>query len=352
MTRKTLGELAELVQGALEGDPDTVITAVAGVREARPGQITFAANLRYEEWLRNSRASAALVKAGMSGRDGMPVIVVDDPERAFATIVGCFAPGPVRFDRGIHPSAIIAPDAKLGRDVSVGACSVVEAGAVIGDRTVLRPLVYVGPDVEIGSDCLLHPHVALRERVHVGNRCILHAGVVIGTEGFGYERAADGSHHMVPQTGTVVIEDDVEIGACSCVDRARFGETIVGKGTKIDNLVQVGHNCVIGANAILVAQVGLCGSAHVGSGSVLAGKAAINGHVTVGNHVLVGGKAGVTHDVPDGMRISGFPAQDHAKELRLMAQIRRLPELAERVRELERKLRELGHATNDDRPTR
>ena len=348
MTRKTLAELTELVGGRLKGDPATVITGIAGVREAQAGQITFAANVRYQEWLQKTRASAAVVKPDIDMPDGMPAIVVERPEAAFEKITRCFAPEPIEYEEGIHPTAVIAESVKLGVDVSVGAHAVIAPDVVVGDRTVIRPLVYVGHEVEIGSDCLIYPNVTIRERVRIGDRCILHAGVVLGSDGFGYQRAADGSQEKIMQTGTVVLEDDVEVGACSCIDRARFDRTLVKSGTKIDNFVQIAHNCVIGRNAILVSQVGLCGSAHIGAGSVLAGKASVNGHVTLGDNVMVGGLAGVTRDVPDGMRVSGFPAQDHAQELRLMAHIQRLPELVERIKKLEKRIRELEHTTDDD----
>jgi len=347
--QKTLGELAELTNGRLVGDAETVITGVAGARNARRGDITFAANLRYARYLTGSEASAAVIGPGLEAPNGMPLIRVDDAEAAFSRIAEVFLELPATFKKGvIHPTAVIADDVTLGVDVGIGAHVVVESGSRIGDRTVLRPLVYVGQNVVIGSDCLLHPNVTVRERVTVGDRCILHSGAVIGGDGFGYD-TREGRHHKIPQLGTVLIEDDVEIGSGTTIDRARFDRTWIKRGTKIDNLVQVGHNVVIGENCMIVAMVGLCGSAYLGRNVTLAGKASVNGHVSLGNNVMVGGLAGVTRDVPDGMWVSGFPAQVHQEELRLAARLRRVPELFRRVKELETKLREIEHTTDDDR---
>ncbi len=344
----TLGELAKLVEGKPAGDPKTVITGVAGVREARPGDLTFVTNARYALLLPKTKATAAVVGEITEVPPDFPVIRVKSPDAAFAKIVGLFAPEPVEHETGIHPTAVISKEALLGKNVSVGPHAVIEAGAVIGDNTRIMALVYVGYYVTIGADCIVYPNVTLRERITIGNRCILHPGVVIGADGFGYQ-TRQGRHEKIPQSGTVVIEDDVEIGANSTIDRARFDRTLVRKGTKIDNLVQVAHNVVIGEHCLLVAMVGLCGSVHIGDYTVLAGKASVNGHVTIGSRVLVGGLAGVTHDVPDDSRISGFPAQEHVQELRLRACLRRVPTLLERMKELETKLRELeGKA--DDRP--
>ena len=344
----TLGELANLVEGTLAGDPKTVVTGVAGVREARAGDLTFVTNVRYALLLPKTKATAAVVGETAEVPPTFPVIRVKSPDEAFAKIVGLFAPEPPVCETGIHPTAVIAKDARLGTNVFVGPNTVIESGAVVGDNTRIMALVYIGHGVSIGADCIVYPNVTVRERVVIGNRCILHPGVVIGADGFGYQTLG-GRHVKIPQSGTVVIEDDVEIGANSAVDRARFDRTLIKKGTKIDNLVQVAHNVVIGEHCLLVAMVGLCGSVHIGDYTVLAGKASVNGHVTIGSRVLVGGLAGVTHDVPDDSRISGFPAQEHMEELRLRACLRRVPQLLDRMKELETRLREL-ESQADDRP--
>jgi len=348
VTPRTLGELAALVNGRVVGDASTGIAGVAGVREAGPGDITFAADSRYASRLKDSKASAAVVSPEIDVENRLPVIVVGNPEEAFSKIIECFAPPVVSCAPGVHPSAVVAGDVRLGRDVAVGACVVIEPGSSIGDGTVIRPQVYVGHDVTVGANCLIYPNVTLRERVSIGDRCIIHSGAVIGSDGFGYV-TRNGRHEKIPQRGTVVIEEDVEMGACVTIDRARFGRTWIKKGTKIDNLVQIGHNVVVGENCIIVSMVGLCGSVHTGNNVVLAGKASVDSHLTLGDNVMVGALTGVTRDVPDGMRVSGYPAQEHRSELKLAASLRRVPRLIERVKELEKRVRELEHAADDDR---
>lgn len=348
MKAKTLGELARVVDGEVVGDPSVAITGVAGVHEAGEGDITFAAGARYGARLKESKASAAVVPPGIEAADGMPVIRVENPDEAFSKIAGCFAPEPVEFEPGIHPTAVVADDVTMGEGVSIGAHVVIEPGCSIGDRTVVRPQVHIGHDATLGADCLIYPNVTVRERVSIGNRCIIHSGAVIGSDGFGY-LTRDGRHEKIPQLGTVVIEEDVEIGACVTIDRARFDRTWIKRGTRIDNLVQIAHNVVIGENCLVISQVALAGSVHVGNNVILAGQAAIDGHLVLGDNVVVGAKAGVTKDVPDGMRISGFPAQRHDHELRLVASLRRVPELLERIRELEKKVRELECPPDNDR---
>jgi UDP-3-O-[3-hydroxymyristoyl] glucosamine N-acyltransferase len=345
---RTLGELAALVRGVVKGDAEMVITGVAGVREARPGDITFAADARYVRRLADSKASAAVVSGEIILARAIPVILVADPEEAFSKIAACFAPPPVRCEPGVHPSAVVAPDVRLGKNVAVGACVVVESGSSIGDGTTLWPQVYVGRDVAVGANCVIYPNVTLRERVRIGDRCIIHSGSVIGSDGFGYVQR-EGRHEKVPQLGTVVIEDDVELGACVTVDRARFARTWIKKGTKIDNLVQIGHNVVLGENCIIVSMVGLCGSVHVGNNVVLAGRVSVDSHLSIGDGAMVGALSGVTKDVPDGMFVSGYPAQEHKGDLRLAANLQRVPKLLERVKELEKKVRELGHVADHDR---
>jgi len=350
VARKTLGELAAMVDGELVGDPAVPITGVAGVLDATEGEITFVLTDRYAARLKHSKASAVVVGPDARDTHGFPLIRVKDPDEAMDRIAACFAPPALRYEPGVHPTAVVADDVDLGKDVSIGAHVVIESGSRIGEGTVIRPLVSIAREVTIGAGCLIYPHVTVRERVSIGTRCIIHSGSVIGSDGFGYRLRA-GRHEKIPQLGTVVIEDDVEIGACVTIDRARFDRTWIRKGTKIDNLVQIAHNCVIGENSIVVSLVALAGSVRTGKNVVIAGQSAVKGHVILGDNVVLGGRSGVTKDVPDGTRVSGYPAQPHEKELRLTASLRRVPQLLERVKELEKKIRELRRTTDDDRQT-
>jgi UDP-3-O-[3-hydroxymyristoyl] glucosamine N-acyltransferase len=349
-----LYELAELVGGTVDGDGQTLIRGVAGIREAEPGEITFIANPKYEEFLGVTRASAVITAT--SSRAAKPVIRIDNPYYAYLQVLNLFAVDvAVRYPRGVHESAYVDPHAVLGRDVAIGPLCHVGKNARLGDNTTLVGGVFVGEAVEIGADCLIYPHVTLREGTVVGNRVILQPGVVLGGDGFGY--AKNGStHHKVPQIGRVVIEDDVEIGANTCVDRATTGETRIKRGTKIDNLVQVAHNVVLGENCVIAAQVGISGSTEVGNHVVMGGQAGVGGHLVIGDRAVVGGQAGVTKSVPPNTVVSGYPAREHRAAKRLYAHTALLPDLFKRVKELEQRLRALeeggGHgdsATKDDR---
>lgn len=327
-----LAEIAELVGGRIAGNPETLITGLAGVREAKPGELTFVAQSDYVPLLETSGASAAVVCPGV-GTERMALVYVEDPDRAFADIAQAFFAVPVRLEVGVHPSAVVAADAVLGKDVVVSANVVIRPGARVGDRTVLYPGVYVGDDASIGSDCTVYANCVLRERVVVGDRCVLHPGVVVGSDGFGYLSSRTG-HRKIPQIGNVLIGDDVEIGANTCIDRARVGSTVIGAGTKIDNLVQIGHNVHVGGNCLIVSQAGLAGSCRLGDNCVLGGQAGLREHVVVGAGVHVAGRAGVTKSIPGPGSVSGLPAQDHRSELRLQAALRRVPALLTAVRQL------------------
>jgi UDP-3-O-[3-hydroxymyristoyl] glucosamine N-acyltransferase len=348
-----LSELAVLVGGALEGDAELLIRGVAGIREAQPGDITFVANARYEEYVAGTRASAILV--GPSLHAGIPLIRTDNPYYAYFQVLNLFA-GDVsaRYPRGVHPQAVVEDGAHLGADVCIGPFCHVGAGATIGDGTTLVGGVFVGERAHIGKRCLIYSHVTIREECRIGDRVILQPGVVIGSDGFGY--ATRGAvHHKVPQIGCVVIEDDVELGANTCVDRATTGETRIKRGTKIDNLVQVAHNVVIGEDGVIAAQVGISGSTEVGNNVVIGGQAGTAGHVTIGDRVMVGGQAGVTKSVPPDTMVSGYPAKEHSLSRRIYAHTAMLPELFKRVKDLERRIREreeggeIGSSAKDDR---
>jgi len=343
----TARDIAQLVHGELTGNPDQIVTGVAGIREAQPGDLAFLASPRYCSALKTTKAAAVIlardakIETGSDiGASGPVLIRVDDPVAAFTQVVQRFMPPPVRFAPGIHPTAVIAPDAKLGKDVSIQPHAVIEAGAVIGDRTVIGANNYIGHGCVIGADCLLYPNVTVREYTVLGNRVILHSGVVLGADGFGYEEV-DGQYRKIPQVGIVEIGDDVEIGANSTVDRARFGKTRIGRGTKIDNLVQIAHNCVIGENCVICGQAGMAGSTILGNHVTLAGQAGLAGHLSVGDGAVIMAQAGLTKDAPPKTFMLGSPAYPHHEAKRIFAAIRQLPETQARLRELEKLIAEL-----------
>jgi UDP-3-O-[3-hydroxymyristoyl] glucosamine N-acyltransferase len=338
----TLDELARLVGGKVAGDGSTVIRGVNGLREAGAGDISFLANTKYAPLLASTKASAVIVAEGTSCP--IPALVVRNPDLAFSQVVARLCPPDPRPAPGVHPSAVVSPRAILGQDVTIGAGSVVEDGAAIGDRSILYPQVYIGRGARIGADALIYPQVVVRERCEVGARVILHSGTVLGSDGFGY--ATDkGVHHKIPQVGIVVVEDDVEIGANVAVDRARFGRTVIGAGTKIDNLVQIGHNVVLGRGCLLVSQAGIAGSTRLGDYVVLAGQAGLIGHLDIADQAIITAQTGVTKDVPKGGVMSGSPASDRRTHLKELAALSKLPEALHDIRKLRQELEELRKKT-------
>lgn len=340
--RRTSAWVAALVGGRLAGPPDVVVTGVGSLDEAGPTEASFLGHPRYRDRVLPSRAGVVLVPEGYSEPPpaGRAWVVCADPSQAFSALVKAFAPPPVAYPPGVHPSAVVAPSARVPPSVHVGACAVIEADAVIGERTVIGAGCYIGHEARIGEDCLLYPHVAVRERCLLGRRVILHPGVVIGADGFGYASGPQG-HTKIPQVGIVQIDDDVEIGALSAVDRARFGRTWIQRGTKIDNLVQVAHNVVIGQHCIVVGQAGIAGSTRLGHGVVVAGQAGIAGHLQLGDGSVVMGQSGVSKDVPPKAAVMGSPAVDRREFARGQMNLKRVERLARRIEDLSRELREL-----------
>ena len=339
MVTRTLTELAAELGGEVIGNGATVIRGVAGIREAMPGDVTFLANSRYDAHLAETRASAVICSRDRREAH-LPLLVVDNPYLAFQRAVLIFRPDRHRPLPGIHPTAVVAPDVELGRDVSLGPYCVVESGARIGDRVVLMSGTYVGHWAVVGEDSTLHPRVVVREECIVGARCILHPGVVVGSDGFGFAFDA-GRYHKVPQVGNVVIGNDVEIGSNTTIDRATTHSTRIGDGSKIDNLVQIGHNVVIGRHCIIVAQVGVSGSTELEDYVTLGGQAGLVGHIRIGRGAMVGAQSGVTKSVPAETAVTGYPATQHTIWKRLQALIHRLPDLAQRARDLEERVKEL-----------
>jgi len=352
MTSYALEELARLVDGEIIGARDVEITGVAGIKEAREGEITFLANPKYEAYLATTRASAVI--AARDGGSPKPVIRVVNPYLAFLKVISLFTGNPMeKAQHGVHPTAIISPSATLGADVSVGAFSFIGDHATIGARTTILPLVCVFNDVSIGDDCLVYPHVTIRDRCEIGNRVILHAGAVIGSDGFGYAKNGE-VNIKIPQIGIVRLEDDVEIGANTTIDRATTDVTLIRRGVKIDNLVQIAHNVIVGEHSMLAAQVGVSGSTELGRHVFLAGQAGLVGHITIGDNVLVGAQGGVTKSIPADTKVSGYPAREHSLARKIYALIARLPELFREVKELARRVEALekgskrGSSTADD----
>lgn len=343
---RTLLELAREVGGEVVGDGDILIRGVAGIEEAGSGEITFLANARYHSYLERSKASAVIVRKGLVGQSdnrerGRGYLEAADPYVAFAKILQIFTPQDV-YDKTISPAAFIDETASIGSEVTIFPGAFIGPAAEIGALSVLYPGVYIGRGARIGADCVLHANVVVRERCSIGARVLIHAGAVIGADGFGF--AGTGTARVkIPQAGSVEIQDDVEIGANTTIDRATLGKTVIGRGTKIDNLVQIAHNVVIGENSIVAAQVGIAGSTHVGNNVTLAGQSGVVNHVRIGDDAVVGPQSGIAQSVPSGAVVSsGLSAAPHREWLKVMALLPKLPSLWNRVRDLERRVAELA----------
>ncbi len=334
----TVEDIAKKLNGKVHGDGSVPIKSVASLKQARLGDIAFLGNPRYLPDMLKTRASAVLVNDDWPGDDAITVIRVKSADAAFAQVAFWLARPAIVYPAGIHPSAVIAPDAKIGKDVMIGPHCVIEAGAVIGDGTVLVAQCYIGPFCEVGKNGLLYPLVSLREYCKVGDRVILHNGAVIGSDGFGYVKEA-GHWKKIPQVGIVVLGDDVEIGANTAIDRARFGETRIGNGTKLDNLIQVAHNVTIGEDTAMAAQVGMAGSCHIGNRVQLGGQVGVAGHIEVGDDVIVMAQSGLSKDVPPASILLGSPAMQVREAKKLHAHMMRLPELKQKVAELEAQIK-------------
>jgi len=336
----TVSEIAQKLRARFEGDGSARITGMAGVEEAGAGDITFLSTPRYASAVARTGASAVIVNDNWKGTAPCPVIRVQNPDKAFAEVAFLFSPPPVQQKPGVHPSAVVARNVELGKGVGVGPHCVLESGVKVGDRTMLGAGCYIGHGSALGKNCRLYPHVSVREYSGIGNRVVIHDGVVIGSDGFGYFQDK-GAWQKIPQVGTVEIGDDVEIGANVTIDRARFGKTRIGRGVKIDNLVQIAHNVQVGDHTAMAAQVGISGSTTLGKHVQLGGQAGLGGHLSVGDTSVIGGRAAVTKDVPPGSFVSGYPAMPHRKAKRIHAHVMRLPELGKKLAEMEKRIVEL-----------
>lgn len=337
--QKTLKEIAEFVHGKIVGDPNVVIRGVSGIKEAQEGDITFLANPKYLNYIEKTNASAIITSLEVKSSP-KPIIQSENPSLAFTKVVSFFSQVGIKHPKGIHPTAILGNDVVLGQGVAIGPYVVIEDNVGIGDNSIIYSGSFVGHHVNIGADTLIYSNVSIRELVSLGSRVIIHSGTVIGSDGFGFINV-EGKHIKIPQIGTVVIEDDVEIGANVTIDRARFDKTVIGKGTKIDNLVQIAHNVTIGENSIIVAQAGISGSTLIGKNVTLAGQAGLVGHITVGDGAIVAAQGGVTKSVPANTLVSGYPAKPHHIAIKVNACVQNLPRLYEKVEQLKKKIEEL-----------
>lgn len=338
----TAAKIAEMVNGKLVGSPDRTISSVSGIRDAQSDQLSFIGNKKYQHQLESTKAGVVLVCPDLADAPAVDrtLIVCENVDYAFATVIAVFAEEPPKWPVGVHPSAVVSPEAKLGQGVSINANAVIEAGAEIGDGTVIGAGCYIGHDVKIGAGSLLYPNVTVMYRCVIGRKAVIHPGVVIGGDGFGFIPTKQGLV-KVPQTGIVQIDDDVEIGANTTIDRARFGKTWIKSNVKIDNQVMIAHNVVIGESSILVAQCGIAGSAELGRGVVLAAKSGVNGHITLGDGVQVAGTSGVVKSLPAGAIALGTPAESQREFMARHTLPSRFEKLSAKVEALRKEIAEL-----------
>jgi UDP-3-O-[3-hydroxymyristoyl] glucosamine N-acyltransferase len=334
--RLTLRELAELLKAELSGDGELTVSGVSTLGEAGPEDISFLANKKYRPALDSTKAGAVIVSPE-DRVEGKNLLVSKNPYLAFARAVKLFHPAS-HPGGGVSGEAFIGKGVTLGEGVNVMAGAHIEEGAVVGPRTVIYPGAYLGKEAKTGSDCILYPNVTVRERCILGDRVILQPGVVIGADGFGYATGPEG-HEKIPQIGIVRLMDDVEVGAGSTIDRAALGETRIGRGTKIDNLVMVAHNVTIGEHCFIVSQTGISGSTKIGNYVVMAGQTGVAGHLEIGDKVIASGRAGLTNSVETGVHIAGMPPQPHREWLRTMGAFKKLPEMYKNLKDLEKRLK-------------
>ncbi len=332
--KKSLKELAHLVGGTTGGDESQTIHGVAKVEEAKQGEITFAASDKFLRMAKKGCASAVIVPVDVQDFP-KPFIRIKNPRLAFARLIGLFHPPGLPEFSGIHPTAVLGRSVKIGSNVSIGPCALVGEGTRIGDNVRICAQVYLGREAVVGEGSLIHPQVIIADRTILGRDVIIHPGTVIGSDGFGFIKKDDASYYKIPQAGRVIIGDEVEIGANVAIDRATLGETRIGSGCKIDNLVHIAHNVTLGKNVAVVALVGISGSSAIGDGVILAGQAGVTEYVSIGENTIVAAKSGVTKDVGANRFVSGFPARSHSKQKRIWAIMNRLPELMRRIKKLE-----------------
>lgn len=337
--KKTLREIADLIGAQIRGDENVFISGISGIVDAKAGDITFLHNAKYLEYVEKTNASAIVTSFDITN-SSKPILKTENPSFALNLLASLFSPQKNEPKKGVNPTAIMGKNVHCGADVSIGAYVVIEEDVTIGKGVVIYPHSYIAQGSSVDEGTIIFSHVSIREKTIIGKRVIIHAGTVLGADGFGYDTIKN-IHHKIPHLGNVVIEDDVEIGANVTIDRARFDKTLIGEGTKIDNLVHVAHNVIIGKHCLIVAQVGISGSTTIGNNTVIAGQAGVAGHLTIGDNVIVGAQAGVTKSIPSKTFVSGYPARPHRQATRINACIQQLPKLYKSVNELKASVRSL-----------
>jgi UDP-3-O-[3-hydroxymyristoyl] glucosamine N-acyltransferase len=347
-------EVAEIVGGTLVGDPERVVTRPAKIEEATDADISFVANARYAKHVETTRAAALIVdNEFVVKRTDIAFVRVADPYRAFLKIVARMVPPAPRIEATIDPSAVVASDARIAENVGIGARAVVASGVAIGRGSRIYPGVVICTGVVIGENVTIYPNVTIYDHCEIGDNTIIHAGTVIGSDGFGFLPTAEGRWEKIPQVGRVVVESDVEIGANATIDRASLGETRIGRGVKIDNLVHIAHNVVVGENSAIAAQAGISGSARIGEANLIAGQVGIVGHIETAPNVIIEAQSGVSKTIRNSGRYFGHPAKEHSQALRQEGALRQLPDLLATIRQLRDRVKQLEAAVgletaNDD----
>lgn len=339
-------QIAPLIEGTIEGDSSVLVSDFGKIESAKPGDLAFLANPKYEAYAYSTQASILLVSKDFAPREAIqPTLIrVADPYAALARLMQLVEQQQSPRPTGISSLAAIAEDAELAEDVYVGAFAVIESGARIGKGCIIHPHSYIGQGAQLGEGCIIYPHATLYHAVELGARCIIHAGAVIGADGFGFAPEADG-YHKIPQLGKVTLGDDVEVGANTCIDRAVMGSTTIAQGVKLDNLVQIAHNCSVGEHTVMASQVGVAGSSQIGKWGKFGGQVGIGGHITIGDHVEMGGQAGVISNIPDHSTLMGSPAMPLREAMRNFVLQPKLPDMYRRLQTLEKELAALKEAT-------
>ncbi len=335
----SLAEIAKIVQGELEGDGAINIYNVAKIEEANKGEITFISNPKYAKYIDSTNASAVIVTQDFP-ETKKPIIRTQNPYFSFLKILRIFHPPQEMLKKGIHPTAIVDQSTKIGANIRIGAGVIIDKNCKIGDNVMIYPGVVIGQEVEIGNNTLIYANVSLREQVKIGNNVIIHSCTVVGSDGFGFAKEGP-LYHKIPQVGTVIIEDDVEIGANCTIDRATLGATIIHKGVKLDNLIQVAHNVEIGENTVIAAQAGISGSTRIGKNVIIGGQVGFVGHIEIGDNTTIGAQSGVSKSLPPNSVYFGYPARPIMQAKREEAALRKLPELLKRIAAIEAKLEDL-----------